>query len=131
MADNYHIGDVDANGILHLGKASSTTVKRIDVNPASPNYLQLLTDLTLSTSDSWGDWAFHAIDGNLYTVDRAEELFRINPTTGLVTNLGNLSGIKGSGYFGACYCDGAGSFYALREQNGIIYASVTRLTRFC
>ncbi len=120
-ADSYHIGDVDANGILHLGRAFETSVKRIDVNPNSPNYLQLLPDLTLSKGDSWGDWAFHAIDGNLYTVDRAEELFRINPSTGLVTKLGNLRGIRGTGYFGACYCDGAGAFYALREENGIIY----------
>ncbi len=129
-ADGYHIGDVDANGVLHLGKAFDTQVIRVDLNPRSPNYLAVLPDLTLSDSDSWGDWAFHAIDGKLYTIDRTEELFRIDPSTGLVTKLAKLKGIRGSGYFGASYCDGLGSFYALREENGIIYriANVHLLT---
>ncbi len=120
-ADGYHVGDVDAAGILHLGKAFDAFIKRVDVNPSSPNYLQALPDLPLSSASSWGDWAFNNQDGHLYTVNRSEELVRINTTTGLVSNLGNLEGVTGSGDFGASYCDSAGGFYTVREETGVVY----------
>lgn len=120
-APDYEAGDIDDHGILHLGKQDSETVIRIDVNPTSPNYLLLLPELTLSQSRDWADWAFHPLDGHLYTIDRGEVIFRINTTTGKVTKLGGLKRILGDGLFGAVFSDKTGALYAVRDDTGIIY----------
>lgn len=91
---NYHVGDVSPEGVLYLyGRVKeNTTIYRVDVNPNSPTYLQKLADLPLTNYDDLkiADFAFHPTDGMLYSVDQNAHLRKINPTTGIVSDLGDI-----------------------------------------
>ena len=119
---NRYIGDIDVNGIYHL-KPSGTTVYRVDINPESPNYLNGLSNLTLSQNINIHDWAFNAVDGMLYTAEKGSNvLYRIDPATGLVTALGEIPIMAGLNYtYGAVYFDADGRFYISANQTGTIY----------
>ena len=85
---NPYIGDISADGVYYL-KPGGTTVYKVDVNPASSTYLELLGTEELSSGLSIHDWAFNAADDMLYTVEKGTNvLYRINPADGTATNLG-------------------------------------------
>ncbi|MFC2127162.1 DUF6923 family protein [Bacteroidota bacterium] len=123
-AGNMFIGDVSADGFYYL-KLQGSNYYVIDVNPESDNYGKyvatrtLLTDLTLPIHD----WAFNAVDGMLYTVTKKTNvLYRINPETGEVTDLGEVPILSGLNYhFGAVYFDSEGRFYISANQTGTVY----------
>ncbi|SFC01853.1 DUF6923 family protein [Spirosoma endophyticum] len=127
----FNAGDIDANGVLYLYRGAfsnpgaGATLKRIDLNPASANYLKLLSDITLSPVDANRliiDYAFNPVDGQLYGIDAVDNhLNRINPSTGLVTDLG-YTGITDTGKgFGAVFVDNAGTIYASLNTTGRLY----------
>ena len=119
LPGNRYIGDVSSTGIYHLKHGS--TVYRVDLNPESDTYLQLLSTYTLSSNISIHDWAFNAVDGLLYTVD-TNKLYRIDPDTGEVLNLGVVPILNGLSYtFGAVYFDVEGRFYVSANQTGTVY----------
>ena len=117
--NNRYIGDVDLYGVYHL-KPGGTTYYMIDLDPASGTYLQFLGTGTLSANISIHDWAFNANDDLLYTVEKGtNHLHRINPDTGIVTDLGEVPILTGFNYtYGAVYFDLDGNFYVSSNQTG-------------
>lgn len=128
---NRYIGDVSLDGIYFL-KGGGTTYYKIDINPASSTYGEHLATLSLSQSISIHDWAFNAVDNQLYAVAKnSNVLYRINPETGVVTALGEVPILSGLKYtYGAVYFDNSGRFYVSANQTGTIYViqSVQDLT---
>ena len=77
---NKYVGDISSDGIYYF-KAGGTSYFKIDLNPSSPTYTQYLSTENLSQNISIHDWAFNAVDDNLYAVEKNTNiLYRINPT---------------------------------------------------
>lgn len=119
---NKYVGDVDPNGIYHL-KAGGTEYYTIDLNPESENYIKYQSSNNLSKSINIHDWAFNAVDGLLYTVEKkTNHLYRINGGTGEVVDLGEVPILAGFNYaYGAVYFDASGRFYVSSNTTGTIY----------
>lgn len=117
-----YIGDIDPNGMYYL-KPGGTTVYKIDLDPNSSNYLQSAGTITLTTNITIHDWAFNALDGALYTVEKNTNiLYKVDIVTGVVTSLGEVPILAGNNYtYGAVYFDAAGNFYVSANQTGTIY----------
>lgn len=128
---NRYIGDVSAQGIYYL-KGGGTTFYKIDLNPDSATYGEYVGQGVLSQNISIHDWAFNSVDGNIYAVEKnTNRLYRIDPTTGIVNNLGEVPIISGINHtYGAVYFDLSGRFYVSANQTGTIYViqSVQNLT---
>ena len=120
--NNRYIGDIDLYGVYHL-KPGGTTYYMIDLDPASGTYLQFLGTGTLSSNIAIHDWAFNANDDLLYTVEKGtNHLYRVDPSTGTVTDLGEVPILTGFNYtYGAVYFDLDGNFYVSSNQTGTIY----------
>ena len=119
---NRYVGDISADGIYYL-KSGGTNYYKIDLNPQSANYGQYISTETLSQNINVHDWAFNAVDGNIYTVEKGTNiLYRINPLTSQVTALGVVPILTGLNYtYGAVYFDADGRFYVSANQTGTIY----------
>ncbi|MBU2921981.1 T9SS type A sorting domain-containing protein [Winogradskyella psychrotolerans] len=119
---NRYVGDVSSEGIYYL-KAGGTTYYKIDLNPDSENYTQYQATGNLSQNISIHDWAFNAVDGQLYAVEKNTNiLYRINPENGDVLVLGVVPILSGLSYtYGAVYFDNEGRFYISANQTGTIY----------
>ena len=117
-----YIGDVNSQGVYYL-KGGGTSYYRVDLDPNSATYMQYLSTETLSQGISIHDWAFNAVDGNLYAVEKNSNiLYRINPTTSAVEPLGEVPILSGLNYtYGAVYFDADGRFYVSANQTGTIY----------
>ncbi|WP_159473703.1 T9SS type A sorting domain-containing protein [Dyadobacter sp. 3J3] len=119
----YNSGTIDGNGILYLYN-NGGDLFRVDVNPASPTYLTLLSKSN-TASVNISDFAYNPVDGFLYAVANSapHQLYKINPNTGAVTTIGNVSGGSsfGTGSIGAAYFDAQGNLYAGDNQTGGIY----------
>ena len=128
---NSYIGDVSSEGIYYL-MAGGKTLYKIDLDPESPTYLKSLGSNELPENLNIHDWAFNAVDGQLYTVERnSNHLYRINPSTYKITDLGEVPILSGLKYtYGAVYFDSEGRFYVSANQTGTIYIiqSVQNLT---
>ena len=113
------IGDIDpVNGIYYLGLEGS--IHAVDLNPGSPTYGQYLgeTQLTLGGNPyipNIGDWSVNPVDNLLYTVANnggVSRLLRIDPATGVISNLGTTGAPPGfGGGVGASFFDSAGTLY--------------------
>jgi len=121
-SNSRYVGDVNPEGIYYL-KGGGTTFYKIDLDPESSNYAQHKATETLSQNISVHDWAFNAVDGQLYTVERgSNKLYRINPDNGVVTSLGEVPILAGNSYtYGAVYFDADGRFYVSANQTGTVY----------
>lgn len=119
---NRYVGDVREDGIYYL-KPGGSTFYLVDINPNSSNYGKFQSTKTLSQNLNIHDWAFNAVDGMLYTVEKKTNiLFRIDPESGVVLNLGVVPVLEGLNYtFGAVYFDVEGRFYVSANQTGIVY----------
>ncbi|AUC82556.1 T9SS type A sorting domain-containing protein [Lacinutrix sp. Bg11-31] len=119
---NKYVGDISTQGVYYF-KAGGTTYYKIDLDPNSATYTQYLSAETLSQNISIHDWAFNAVDGNLYAVEKNTNiLYRINPTTSVVEALGEVPILSGLNYtYGAVYFDASGRFYVSANQTGTIY----------
>lgn len=117
-----YIGDINAQGIYYL-KGGGTTYYKIDLDPNSSNYTQHIATEDLSSSLNIHDWAFNAVDGYLYTVEKNSNiLYRINTETGVIQNLGAVPILTSLNYtYGAVYFDASGRFYMSANQTGTIY----------
>ena len=120
--NNRYIGDISADGIYYL-KGSGITYYAIDLNPSSATNLSFLNSLTLNKNISIHDWAFNAVDGLLYTIEKGtNHLYRINAATGAVEDLGEVPILQGFNYtYGAVYFDVDGNFYVSANQTGTVY----------
>ncbi|MDF4221957.1 T9SS type A sorting domain-containing protein [Maribacter sp. M208] len=119
---NKYVGDISPDGIYYF-KAGGSSYFKVDINPASPTYLEYLGAFELSQSLGIADWAFNAADGMLYTVEGgSRKLYKIDPGTGKVYNLGEVPILEGLSYtFGAVYFDVDGNFYISANQTGSVY----------
>ncbi len=119
---NRYVGGISAEGMYYL-KGGGTTYYKINLDPTSSNYIQHDATEILSQNINIHDWAFNAVDGQLYTVEKSSnELFRINPDNGQVTSLGEVPILSGNNYtYGAVYFDVDGRFYISANQTGTIY----------
>lgn len=126
-----YVGDVSATGIYYL-KGGGTTYYAVDLDPESANFGKHHQTLTMSQNLSIHDWAFNAVDGFLYTVEKGTNiLYRVNAETGNVISLGEVPILAGLNYtYGAVYFDASGRFYVSANQTGTIYViqSVQDLT---
>ncbi len=121
-SSNRYVGDVNKDGIYYL-KPGGSTVYLVDLNPASEDYSKFKKTLTLSININIHDWAFNAVDGMLYTVEKTTNiLYKINPETGVVYSLGIVPILQNLNYtFGAVYFDVEGRFYVSANQTGTVY----------
>jgi hypothetical protein len=119
---NKYVGDISPEGIYYF-KAGGTSYFKVDLDPDSSTYTQYLSTETLSKSINIHDWAFNAVDGNLYAVEKSTNiLYRIDPNTNSVISLGEVPILSGLNYtYGAVYFDADGRFYISANQTGTIY----------
>lgn len=117
-----YVGDVNQDGIYYLKNGSSGLYK-VDLDPESPTYLTNIGTMTLSKAISNHDWAFNAADNMLYTVEKhSNKLYKIDPDTGNVQDLGEVPILSGLNYtYGAVYFDVDGNFYISANQTGTVY----------
>ena len=120
--NNRYVGDIREDGVYYL-KPGGSTYYLVDINPNSSNYGKFQGTKTLSQNLNIHDWAFNAVDGMLYTVEKKSNiLFRIDPETGEVFNLGAVPVLNNVNYtFGAVYFDVEGRFYVSANQTGTVY----------
>jgi hypothetical protein len=120
-SSNY-VGDVSSAGIYYL-KGGGTNYYKIDLNPESATYTKFLSNELLTKNINIHDWAFNAVDGNLYTVEKkTNHLYRINSETSEVIDLGEVPILSGLNYtYGAVYFDLSGRFYVSANQTGTVY----------
>lgn len=128
---NKYVGAIGQDGKYYF-KAGGSTYYIIDLDPGSATFTELITTASLSQSINVHDWAFNAVDGQLYTVERGTNiLYRINPANGQVLSLGQVPILANLNYtYGAVYFDDTGRFYISANQTGTIYViqSVQDLT---
>ena len=119
---NGYIGDISPQGIYYL-KAGGASYSKIDLNPSSITYAKFIETGHLSQNISIHDWAFNAVDENLYAVEKNTNiLYRINPLNGTIQSLGEIPILSGLNYtYGAVYFDASGRFYVSANQTGTIY----------
>lgn len=112
-------GDVSFDGKLYL-RTTGTRLDTIDLNSGSPNYLKAITT-PLSTNVNSADWAVNPIDNQIYAMGSNRYLYKIDPETGSVTNLGKVEIESPKTGFGGQYFDNDGYFYAYNNSDGITY----------
>lgn len=119
---NRYVGDVSGEGVYYL-KGGGITYYKIDLDPNSNTYTQHLATESLSQNINIHDWAFNALDGQMYTVEKGTNiLYRINPSNGTVQSIGEVPILSGLNYtYGAVYFDASGRFYISANQTGTIY----------
>ncbi len=121
-SSNRFVGGINPEGIYY-SKSGGTTYYIMDLNPDSPTHLQYLGTGTLSQNINVHDWAFNAVDGKLYTVEKnTNHLYRIDAATGIVDDLGEVPILSGLNYtYGAVFFDVDGNFYVSANQTGTVY----------
>jgi hypothetical protein len=117
-----NIGDVSANGIYYL-KGDGTTYYKIDLDPNSATFAQHQSTESLSQNISIDDWAFNAVDGNLYAVEKITNiLYRIDPSNGNIETIGEVPILSGLTYtYDAVYFDADGRLYVSASETGTIF----------
>jgi CshA-type fibril repeat protein len=126
----YTLGDVSSAGIYYFAATGGTVIHKVDVNPFSSTFMQYLGALT-STSSSINDMVVNPVDGNLYTINGTRVLQRIDPVSGVRTNLGTVGGgtpAITSEEFGAMWSDAAGNLYITASVSGKTYKIPTPQT---
>ncbi len=121
-ATGLYIGDVSVEGYYYL-KGSGAAFYKIDLDSTFSDFFLDINEYSLSQDISMHDWAFNAVDNQLYTVEKKTNiLYRINPVNGKVTALGEVPVLSGLNYtYGAVYFDNEGRFYVSANQTGTIY----------
>ncbi|MBU2997380.1 T9SS type A sorting domain-containing protein [Cellulophaga baltica] len=119
---NKYVGDINTDGIYYF-RSGGTKYYSVDLNPESNSHLEYTGTKTLTKSINIHDWAFNAVDGKLYTVEKTTNiLYRITAETGVVESLGIVPILAGLNYtYGAVYFDVDGNFYVSANQTGSVY----------
>ena len=119
-AKSFISGDVSLDGVLYLYEKKDSKIYRVDVDPASSNYLKKLDDLDITKKIETSDMAFNPIDNKIYLMGNNDrKLYSIDPTNGNVRDLGSTK-MPGSKSSGANYFDKDGNFY-IYNNSGKIY----------
>lgn len=107
FTSNPYVGAINSEGQYYL-KPGGQDFQIVDLDPTSGDYLSVVDTKALSQNIAIADWAFNAVDNQLYTVTLggANKLCRIDPTTGVVEDLGEVPILSGLNYtIGAVYFD--------------------------
>ena len=117
-----HVADIDKNGIFY--GYTGTQIYRYNLNTTPPTQLSTLSTTSISVSD----FAFNPLDGFIYGVTGAGQIYKINPANGSTTLVRTISGLVNQTY-GAAYFDANGTLYLSGNTNGKVYKiSNTALT---
>lgn len=124
-ASGFSSGDFDQNGVFYLIDAlSPTEIHKVDLNPASANYLKHTGPVPITISggplSDLADVAFNPADGMLYGVSNSRNLIRLNPSTGAATNLGPTS-IGGTTNIVIAFIDVTGTLYVQAGNSANVY----------
>lgn len=119
----YYVGDIsnteNAYYMYRRGGGEQHGLWRIALDPSASDYLDAQRVSTgRSNYVSIFDFAFHPVDGQIYSINNRGDLYRLTPETGAAVSLGNV-GVKGT--FGAIYFDAEGYLYASRNKDGKIF----------
>lgn len=121
-------GDVNSDGVLYLFNSfNGDHFIRVDLNPASGTYLQKLKDIKISGYDPSNpkkgvdDFGFNPINNQLYGVDGNNHLIRVDPVSGLATDIGNVSGLPDSDNYLSAFFDNAGTLYVQPSNSNNTY----------
>ncbi|WP_025820432.1 GEVED domain-containing protein [Shewanella marina] len=120
-------GDVtdDDKLVLVTNSSSGRRVMIVDVNPASPTYMQYIGQST-NTNQTQGDIAIHPINGSVWAInwgspDRLIQFnIDFNSAATTVTDFGDTNITTGDGP-GAVYFDNLGYLYASINNTGELY----------
>ncbi len=118
----FYVGDVSADGHLYLTTANNSKFYIVDVDASSDTYLELIAVRDFSRRIQIYDWAFNPLDNMIYAVqtdNNGSHLFRVNPASGAVEDLGATGIPKGT--YGAGYYDASGYYYVSSNNTGFIY----------
>ncbi len=124
-----YIGDVTLDGKLIMSEGSADGMITVDVNPHSPDYMNKVTwtpYIGEGRPGYIGDWVYSLQDGFLYGVHRrpdpdTRDLWRIDPTTGETTNLGDTGIPSTHRSLGAGYMTWDGNAFFSDNDSGTIY----------
>lgn len=121
---DWSMGDVSSAGILHLFKPNDSIIYRVDVNINSATYLQRLSDINLTKNDLEAeDFAFHPSDDNLYIPNQGDgHLYKIDPNTGTVTDLGSMGITDSPLSFNTVFFANDGTFYVQSDDADKLYS---------
>ncbi|MGJ0909504.1 DUF6923 family protein, partial [Clostridium botulinum] len=138
---SYNVGTIDDQGHMFIFQQFQGIYYVVDVNQNSPTFGQLLdptagyivdtapfgTPIVYPPTNTLNitDWAYSPIDGQLYAVRFTAApgdsvVVRIDPTTGVVTEL-TTTGIPAGSNYGASFMDADGNFYAVNNDTGVVY----------
>ncbi|WP_255547089.1 LruC domain-containing protein [Moritella sp. 36] len=118
--NNFFVGDIKDNKFYFYRRYLGLYYTNLD--SSAPDYLTLTKVVGSNKSIRIADFAFHPIDGKIYGVEgRTGNLYRIDPTTGVATNVAYTGFKSPRSAFGAAYFDSAGYLYFLRNNDGNIY----------
>lgn len=114
-APGFTSGDVSVDGFLYLAKpVLDHKLHKFDLNSGRPVYKG---EIALSdTSVHFEDFAFNPVDNNIYSTYN-QYLYRIDPSDGKVTNLGEFTG-PSDYYFHSYVFDKFGNMYFYSDSNG-------------
>ena len=118
--NGFHIGDVSSDGILFLAEQwnDKGAIYKVDVNPSSSNYKKYIGKLSLKRANgnaynnfftNIADFAFNPVDGQIYTINKQGVVFKINPDSGVVTEIIDIGSIGSNAV--AIFFDKDGYFY--------------------
>lgn len=113
----FAVGDVTTEGDYVIYHPNTNKKYVINLNPRP---LVIDQEYSVDIKSTW-DLAASPVDGNLYGISTDGNLYRVNATSGVATNLGRPSPIVSGQAFGACYFDVDGNFYASGNNTGMIY----------
>jgi len=118
---NFFVGDValSENAYYFYKKGENYGLYKASLDEQAADYLKTIKITDGSTLNmTIFDFAFHPSNEYLYTVDKNGQLFRIDPSSGSKSTLGNVGQ---SGTFGAVYFDVDGKFYISRNSDGYVF----------
>ena len=115
LPKNAYTGDFDDNGLLHVS-AGGEHWHTVDVDTMTVTPIPELSG-TARVAD------IANVNGIFYGVSTPGELYRFDPVNKTVTNRGPVTGVAGSGAFGAAWSTAGGNLYVGRNS-GPIYQIV-------
>ncbi|MBU1667901.1 LamG domain-containing protein [bacterium] len=120
---DWFMGDVSLDGILYMYSRNNQYMYKVDVNKNSATYLTELPKLRLTNKNlDSGDFSFHPIDKMIYMPNEQDgNLYKINPSTGEVTNLDSMNLTDTSMSFNVTFFDKNGNFYIQNDKVGKVY----------
>ncbi len=130
----YNVGDFDLAGHLWIanGNATPPLWREVDFAPGSSTFGQVIGSGTMVQPAGLmlpSDWSYIAGPGPVGFYGAGEtvsgtgnaHLFRFDPASGTMNDLGAVPGLPSSSAYGASYSDANGYLYVSNNATGVIY----------